>query len=117
MTGRLTVNGVNGALLIVRRQVLDLLAHNERQLNLIVQVDTLGPDDRALTRLQHTSWGLEEEEWLLRPRAVELLDMVPNERICERACKLSREGELATRAESSRIVAANADDLARGGLE
>lgn len=92
MTGRLTVNGINGALRIIRRQVLDLLADDERQLNLIVQVDALGPDDRALTRLQHTSWGLEEEEWLLRPRAVELLDMVPDERNCERACNLSTEG-------------------------
>lgn len=98
MTGRLTVNGVDGALLILRRQVLDLLAHDERELNLIVQVDALGPDDRALARLQHASWGLEEEEWLLRPRAVELLDMVPDERNCELACNFQLRG-LGMRAE------------------
>lgn len=115
MTGRLTLNGVKGALLIVRCQVLDLLAHYERQLNLIVQVDALGPDDRALPRLQDTSWGLEEEERLLRPRAVQLLDVVPDERKCERACNFSTEG--LQRGENSRIVAANADDLAGLGLE
>lgn len=86
--GRLTLNGIEGALLVVRGQVFDPLAHDERQLDLIMQVDALGPDDRALAGLEHTGWWLEEEEGLFRPSAVELLDMVPVGRGCERASSI-----------------------------
>lgn len=75
---RLTLNGVQGSLLVIGVKVLDLPAHDERQFYLIVQADTLGPDDRALAGQQQTRGGLEEEEGLLRPRVIQLLDVVPD---------------------------------------
>lgn len=65
-------------MLVIGGQVLDLLAYDESQLDLIVQVDAPGPDDGALAGQQQTGGGLQEEERLLRPRAVQLLDVVPN---------------------------------------
>lgn len=77
----LTVNGIECALLIGCIQVRDPLAHDEGKLDLIVQVHTLGCDNRALARLQESGGWLKEEEGLLRPRAVQLLDVVPVEMI------------------------------------
>lgn len=74
---RLTVNGIKGALLVGRVEVHKLLAHYDGQLDLIVQVHTLGPDAGPLAGLQQGGGRLEEEEGLFWPRAVQLLDMVP----------------------------------------
>lgn len=75
-SGPHTLNGGKGSALILSVQVSDLLAKNEGQFDLIMEVDSPGPDDRAGSRQQKRGWGLEEEEWLLRPLVVQLGDMV-----------------------------------------
>lgn len=72
----LTLNGVEGAFLIARLEVPELLADDEGQLNLVVKIHALGPDDRTGARQQDGRGGLQEEEGLLGPRAVQLCDMV-----------------------------------------
>ena len=73
----LTLNGIQSALLVRGVQVLDLLAHDEGELDLIVKVDALGPDDRAFPRWQNGAGRLEEEEGLLGPGVVQFGDVVP----------------------------------------
>lgn len=74
---RLTLNGIQRRLLILRVEVPDPLAKDDGKLNLVMQVNTPGPDHRALTGEQDRRGRLLEEEGLLRPGAVELGDMVP----------------------------------------
>lgn len=76
-TKQLTVDGVDGALLVGRVKVGDLLADDERQLDLVVQVHTLWSDNIALAGVKKGGGRLEEEERLLWPDVVELLDVVP----------------------------------------
>lgn len=74
--GQRTVDGVESALVVGRIQVGDFLADDECQLDLVVQVYTLGPDNIALAGEQKRGGRLEEEERLLWPGAVKLLDVV-----------------------------------------
>lgn len=117
---RLTLNCVQSRLLILRIEVLQPLAHNQSELNLIVQVDAPRPDHGALARKKNGRGRLLEKEGLLRPRAVELGDVVPGIQVSQfissqfrpenRAIGLGMKGGY------SRIVAANAHDLA-GSLQ
>lgn len=72
----LTLNRIKSSLLILGIKILDLLAHDQGKLNLIMEVDTLRLDDGTGTRVQDGRGGLQKEEWLLRPLVVELGDMV-----------------------------------------
>lgn len=73
----LTLNGIKGRLLIGSVEVPDPLAQDQCELDLIVKVDTTGPDDGTLAGKQDGGGGLLEEEGLLGPGAVQLGDMVP----------------------------------------
>lgn len=75
--GQLTVDGVESALVVGRIKVGNLLADDERQLDLVMQVYTLWSDNIALAGVQKRGGRLEEEERLLWPGAVKLLDVVP----------------------------------------
>ena len=73
----LTLNGIQSTLLVRGVEVLDLLANDEGKLNLIVKIDAFGLDHRPFSRRQDGAGRLEEEEGLLRPRVVQLGDVVP----------------------------------------
>lgn len=109
MHGRpLTLDCVQGGL-IVSSEVLQPLAHDQSQLDLIVEVDTSGPDDRSLARQQDGRRWLQEEEGLLWTRTVQLGDVVSASIYCVNYglvlwANWMNQAVL-------RIVPANADDL------
>lgn len=73
---RRTLNGVDGALVVISLEILDLLAEDESKLDLIVHVDALGSQHWATSRKEDRGGGLEEEEGLLGAGVVELLDVI-----------------------------------------
>jgi hypothetical protein len=72
----LTLNGVQGALLIGSVEIPKPLVENNTEFDFIVEIDTPGADDRAGAGEDNGGRGLEEEERLLGPYVVELLDVV-----------------------------------------
>ncbi len=77
MERSLALNGVESSLLIVGIKVLELLADDQGELNLIVKVNATGVNHRTLAREQDGARRLQEEEGLLRSGAVQLRDVVP----------------------------------------
>jgi hypothetical protein len=110
----LTLNGIQSALLVRGVQVLDLLADDEGKLNLIVKIDALGLDHRPFPRLQDGAGRLEEEKGLLRPRVVQFGDVVPGGGVSKPVEWWSPTDieDHAKKTVYTRIVAANANDLA-----
>lgn len=76
---RLTLNRSKRASLVISLEVLDLLAHDQGQLNLEMEVDALGLNDWAIARQEDGRWRLEEEEGLFGPLVVQLRHMVPDD--------------------------------------
>jgi len=72
----LTLNGVQSALLISSVKIPKPLVENNTEFDFIVEIDTPGADDGAGAGEDNGGRGLEEEERLLRPDVVELLDVV-----------------------------------------
>ena len=72
----LTFNGIQRTLLVLRIQVSDSLSHHQTQFNLIVQADTLGPENRAAVREKDGGGGLQEEEGLLGGGIVQLGNVI-----------------------------------------
>ena len=75
----LTLNGIKCGLLVLWVQIANGLAHHETQFNLIVQRDTLGAEDRASAGGKDGGGRLEEEEWLLGSRGVQLGNVIATE--------------------------------------
>lgn len=75
--GEFTVNGIVNGLLIRLLNILEILAHDQGELDLIAELDTLGADHRTLSLQKNGCGRLQEEEGLLGPGAVELGNMVP----------------------------------------
>ena len=73
--GPLTLNCVQGGL-VVSREVLQPLAHDQRQLDLIVKAHTPWADDGSLAGQQDGGGGLQKEEGLLWARTVQLGDVI-----------------------------------------
>ena len=71
-----TLDRIQCTLAILWIQVSHGLAHDQAELNFIVQVGSAGSKYGALTRQQHRRRGLEEEKGLLWLVAVEFCDMV-----------------------------------------
>jgi len=78
----LTINCVQGGLLIPR-EVLQLFAHDQGQLDLIVKAHTPWADDGSLAGQQDGGGGLQKEEGLLRARTVQLGDVVSAGTLCQ----------------------------------
>lgn len=72
----LTLDGIQSALLILRVEIPDGLAHDQTQLDFIVQTDTLWAENGAGTGNKDGGRGLEEEERLLRFGVVQFGDVV-----------------------------------------
>ena len=109
----LTLDGVQGGLFVVRLEVAQLLADDKGQLDLKVEIDALGPDDGTGPRGHNGGGGLQKEEGLLGPRAVQLRDVITALIMSARGVFLPMMRQLrGIAARFLRIVAANADDLA-----
>lgn len=79
-----------------------------------MKIDALGLDHRPFPRRQDGAGWLEEEEGLLRPRVVQFGDVVPGDGVSKPVewwSPTARQDD-AKKAVYSRIVAANANDLA-----
>ena len=98
-----TFNRVQSALFVVRVQVPQRFAHDQAKFDLVVHGDAARPQERAFAGEKDRRGGLQEEEGLLGPLVVELLDMVAN------VCWSTVSSEKARR--GARIVAADAHDL------
>ena len=78
-----------------------------------MKIDALGADDGTSARRQNGGGGLQEEEGLLGPRAVQLRDVITALIMSARGMFLPMIRQLrGFAARFLRIVAANADDLA-----
>lgn len=104
-----TLDGVQSTLEIIRLQVAHKLANDQRQLNLKVHVHTLGAHAGPLAREQHRRRRLEEEKGLLGLGIGQLRNVITLKKKMSALICISRDffGN-----ESSRVVAANADNLA-----
>jgi hypothetical protein len=71
-----TLNRVQRALLIIRIEISQGLAHNQTQFDFIVEADALGPKDGSGAREEDGGRGLQEEEGLLGGCAIQLGDMI-----------------------------------------
>lgn len=71
-----TLNGIEGTSFILGVEIFQLLSHDQCKLNLIAELNTSRPDDGTFSGQEDRRRGLQKEERLLRPRAVELGDMV-----------------------------------------
>ena len=105
----LTLDRIQSALQVIGLQVLDLLPHDQSQLNLIVQIYTSGTNHWPGIGRQDRARRLEEEERLFRAGTFQLRDMVsmPN---CSSAPGIAHHEPLES-GECSRIIPSNADDL------
>ena len=73
----LTLNGIQGLLLVLGVEITQPLPDDQGQLDLVVEVHAAGTDDWSGTGEQDGRSGLEKVERLLRTSAVQLRDVIP----------------------------------------
>ena len=116
-------NGVQNSLFVVRGKVLDLAAHDQCELDFIVEVHALGPEDGVVAGFEDRGGGFEEEEGFLGADVIKLFYVVAfvyqlgDFRSTLGADSGGRLGERRGDVKSIRIVSSNANGFAAIGRD
>ena len=113
-------NGVQGTFFVVGGQIPDLAAHDQGELDFIVEVDASGAEDGTPARLEDRGGRFEEEEGFLGADVVELFYVVAF-RVYQLDVflwlTLYAESVLSEGEKSIRVVPSNADYFAAIGRD